>query len=40
MLPTGVYIIGCQRAFSADNNIVILRMTDGSEVRTESEGSS
>lgn len=29
-LPAGVYIIGCQRLFSADNNIVISRMADGS----------
>ena len=33
-LPAGVYIIGCQRLFSADNNIVISRMVDGSEVLT------
>jgi hypothetical protein len=31
-VPAGVYIIGCQRLFSADNNIVISRMVDGSEV--------
>lgn len=31
ILPAGVYIIGCQRVFSQDNNIVIARMADGSE---------
>lgn len=27
----GVYIIGCQRPFSPDNNVAISRMADGSE---------
>lgn len=30
-LCAGVYILGCQRAFSANNNIVITRMEPGSE---------